>query len=164
MLLRVRRERRRGATMVETAFVLPLTFLIVVGLVVGALGVFRSQETAELARAAARYASVHGGNYTIEGRGSVTRQQIIDTAVTPRATALSPLTVRVQLVTPDDRVYDWDDPRWAGTENRTYTLNSPNGQGKYNRVRVTVIYAWMPEAYLVGPINLTSTSEMPMSY
>ena len=33
-----------------------------------------------------------------------------------------------------------------------------------NTVTVTVHYTWFPELYLVGPITLTSTSTMPMSY
>jgi hypothetical protein len=33
-----------------------------------------------------------------------------------------------------------------------------------NYVTVTVTYNWMPELYLVGPLTLTSTSKMPMSY
>ncbi len=163
MLLKKRQQRRRGATLVECAFVLPLTFLLVIGMIVGSLGVFRAQETAELARAAARYASVHGGKYTAEGKGTLTRQQIIDAAVTPRATSLSPMTVNIDLVLPDGTVFAWDHAHW-NTHDRTYTLTQQNGQGKYNRVRVQVIYNWTPEAFLIGPIQLTSTSEMPMSY
>ncbi len=33
-----------------------------------------------------------------------------------------------------------------------------------NYVVVTVTYTWFPEAFLVGPITITSTAEMPMSY
>ena len=33
-----------------------------------------------------------------------------------------------------------------------------------NYVTVTVSYQWMPELYLVGPLNLTSSSQMVMSY
>jgi hypothetical protein len=29
---------------------------------------------------------------------------------------------------------------------------------------VTVTYPWIPDLYLVGPINLSSTATMPMSY
>jgi len=51
--------RRRGAPLVECAFIIPLTFLLVAGLVVCAMGVFRYQQMAHLAREAARYAAVH---------------------------------------------------------------------------------------------------------
>ena len=41
----------------------------------------------------------------------------------------------------------------------------PPGQKTFqNYVTVTVSYQWMPESYLFGPITLTSTSVMPMSY
>ena len=33
-----------------------------------------------------------------------------------------------------------------------------------NYVTVTVTYQWYPEFLLVGPITLTSTSTMPMTY
>ncbi len=163
MLAKPTRQRRRGASAVECAFVLPLTFLLIIGLIVGALGVFRSQETAELARLAARYASVHGGKYTLEGYGTVSKQQIIDAAITPRATNLSPMTVNIEIILPDGAVFDWDDSYWTN-HHRTFTLTTQNGQLRYNRARVTVTYDWVPEGYLIGPIRLTSTSEMPMSY
>src|SRR5262245_50948102 len=51
---------RPAATVVECAFVLPLTFFLLFSLIVGSMGVFRYQETAMLAREGARYASTHG--------------------------------------------------------------------------------------------------------
>jgi hypothetical protein len=33
-----------------------------------------------------------------------------------------------------------------------------------NYVTVTVTYQWLPEFYLVGPINLSSTSKAAMAY
>jgi hypothetical protein len=33
-----------------------------------------------------------------------------------------------------------------------------------NAVTVNVTYQWSPEAFLVGPINLSSTATMPMAY
>src|SRR5262245_36171193 len=62
MLLRKTRSCR-GATVVECAVVYPVTFLLLLGLVIGALGIFRYQEVASLARAGARYASTHGAAY-----------------------------------------------------------------------------------------------------
>ena len=42
--------------------------------------------------------------------------------------------------------------------------SSPAGLAMYNAVKVTVSYSWTPELYVAGPINLTSTSMMQMSY
>jgi hypothetical protein len=61
--------------------------------------------------------------------------------------------------------YDWDDTtnngnRWPNTPQTiggtTYSVT--------NTVSVSVSYTWIPEGYLVGPITLTATSVMPMSY
>ena len=52
----------------------------------------------------------------------------------------------------------------------SYYLNTnpnlvPPGQSVIqNYVTVTVTYEWVPELILVGPINLTSTSTVAMSY
>ena len=54
----VRRPVRRGAAVVEMAVVAPLVVLFLFGLIVTGLGVFRYNQTAYLAREAARYASV----------------------------------------------------------------------------------------------------------
>ena len=58
--MRISSSRRSGVTTVECAIVFPVTFLLIVGLVVGAAGMFRYQQMSHLARTAARYASVHG--------------------------------------------------------------------------------------------------------
>jgi hypothetical protein len=42
-------------------------------------------------------------------------------------------------------------------------VTGDNGSATGNKVRVTVSYRWLPEAYL-GGITLSSTAEMPMSY
>ncbi len=34
----------------------------------------------------------------------------------------------------------------------------------YHNVIVTVTYQWTPDLYITGPLNLTSTSVMPMAY
>ena len=49
--------------MVEASIIYPVTFLILLSLVVGAMGIFRYQEVSHLAREAARYASTHGAQY-----------------------------------------------------------------------------------------------------
>ena len=59
----VRGSARRGATSVEFAIVASTVLLLLIGLIVGALGVFRYQEIARLAREGARYAAVRGEAY-----------------------------------------------------------------------------------------------------
>jgi len=54
---------RAGATSVEFAMVAAVVLLMLIGLIVMALGVFRYQELARLAREGARYAAVRGTSY-----------------------------------------------------------------------------------------------------
>lgn len=63
MILRSTRNSRPGATIVESAVVYPLTFFLILSLIIGAMGIFRYQEMAALAREASRYASTHGASY-----------------------------------------------------------------------------------------------------
>src|ERR1700722_2527637 len=71
-MLYTSRARRPGAHLVECAMILSLEMLLLLGLVVGAMGVFRYQQTAYLARLAARYAAVHGGQYQKENAAAIT--------------------------------------------------------------------------------------------
>src|SRR5690349_21401092 len=79
-------QRRSGATVVECAVVYPVIFLLVLGLVVGAAGIFRYSELASLSREAARYASVHGALYASEMKVTApTPANIYNSVVLPRA-------------------------------------------------------------------------------
>lgn len=59
----MRRQQRKGTTLVESALVYMVTMFILMSMIVGALGVFRFQEMAFLAREASRYAATHGAQY-----------------------------------------------------------------------------------------------------
>ncbi len=56
-------RRRGGAVLLELAIILPIMFLLVIGMIVGAMGIFHYQEVARLAREGARYACVRGTEY-----------------------------------------------------------------------------------------------------
>src|ERR1700693_3549297 len=80
---------RRGASAVEAAIVYPVVLFFILGLAIGAMGIFRYQETAALAREAARYASVHGTNYAqASGNQAATAQDIYNNSIAPNAGAL----------------------------------------------------------------------------
>ena len=150
--MRLQRQVRTGATVVECAIVYPATFLLVLGLIVGGLGIFRYQEMSSLARRAARYASVHGTEYARTMRTTPpTPEQIYNEAIKPYAISLDPnrLTYTV--------TYD--------RENAPATPDIKAGDVvlRGNTVKVTVSYFWVPEAFL-GGVTLSSTSVMPMSY
>jgi Flp pilus assembly protein TadG len=164
------RTRRRGAHLVESAFVFPIVMLVVVG----AMGVFRYQETAYLAREAARYAAVHGGQYQKDNAAAITQGTLPNVTSAYLATNIvqanssnldpSQLQVTINFNT-SSGCYGWDDTtnngdRWPYSSvtinNTTYNVT--------NTVSVTVTYQWIPEWFLIGPITLTSTSVMPMCY
>jgi hypothetical protein len=48
---------------VECAVVYPVTFFIILSMIIGAMGIFTYQEMANLSRAAARFGSTHGAQY-----------------------------------------------------------------------------------------------------
>jgi Flp pilus assembly protein TadG len=134
-----RKQQRRAATVMEWAVVGPIFFLLLIGLIVGALGVFRYQQMASLAREGARFASVRGAKYAqVTGQPAATASDVYNQVILPGATALDP----------DQLGYD-------------VTWSPDNRQG--SQVTVKVTYHWIPEAFL-GGVDLTSTSTMTVSY
>ena len=162
MRFRSRPGRRRGALVVESALVYPLLVLLLLGLIVGGLGVFRYQQVACQAREAARWAAVRGLEMKKEsGQAPPTRQEIIRQAVLPLAAGMDPAKLTVQVEWIDQvtgQAHDWD------AVNKAVTGMTAAGDPVTHRVRVTVTYRWSPELFLAGPLNLKSVSEMPIAY
>jgi Flp pilus assembly protein TadG len=155
MLVRTRTwHTRRGTTLVESAIVLSVTFMFLIGLMVIGKGVSDYQAVAFLAREGARYASVHGGQYAqVTGGAIATPATVYSNAITPAAGGLD-LTNLTYSVT-------WDDP----SENPVYMFNPAKNMYRINYVNVTVNYSWLPLAYLGNSvITLTSTSRMPITF
>ncbi len=150
--MRIRLEKRRGATVVECAVVYPLVFLLTLGLIICIMGVFRYQEVATLAREACRYAAVHGGDYAKEtGNTAPTPQEIYDQVIKPKSIALDPSQVTYSIT------YDkTNHPVHAIISNGDVTY-------KYNTVTVVVTYRWIPELYW-GGVTLQSSCSTQMSY
>jgi len=149
---------RRGATVVESAIVFPATFLLLLGLVIGGMGIFRYQEVASLAREGARWASVHGGQAVREANPTnsnptlTASNDVLTNAVQPNAVALDPNSLTCTAT-------------WADASQMPVYLDYSQTPPvwKANTVTVTVQYQWIPELYL-GGITLSSTSVMPVSY
>lgn len=176
---------RRATTTVEAAIVLPVALFLLLGLFVGALGVFRYQETAHIARETARFATVHGGQYAKDEAAAIQSgsQPNVDKAYLTNlakgmAIGLDPNFLQVTVTmtvlppastAPSTATFDWDDTAnnlqrspysvWTNS-----SLNPPKNIELENMVAVTVSYQWSPEFYLVGPITLSSTAVMPMSH
>jgi Flp pilus assembly protein TadG len=158
MMLNGRGPKRRGATVIESAIVLPATFILFLVLIVGGLGIFRYQEVASLAREGARWASVHGGQCVREANPSsanptlTSSNDIMNNAVQPNAVILDPASLSCTA--------SWTDASQMPAY-LDYSQTPP--AWKTNTVTVTVQYQWIPEMYL-GGITLSSTSVMPISY
>ena len=159
----IRRPRsRRAALAVEAAFVYPVLFLLLLGLIVGGIAVLRYQQVACLAQEAARWASVRGSDYQKDtGQPSPTQAQIVSGAVTPLAAGMDPAGLGVQVQWVDgssDQASTWD------SSSKAPTTTTASGAAVTNRVRVTVTYQWVPPVAFFGPLNLSSTAEVPMSF
>jgi Flp pilus assembly protein TadG len=163
---------------VECAVVFPVLFILMAGMLIGGMGIFRYQQVAYLAREAARYASVHGGEYqqanaaaiTAGTMPNVTEDYITTNIVKANAAGLdtSSLTVTVKF-NMSSGSYGWDDTahngsRWPYSTKTVTTASGSTNYSETNTVSVTVSYDWTPELYITGPITLTSTAVMPMSY
>jgi Flp pilus assembly protein TadG len=150
--MRLHRPSRPAATTVEFAVVGPLTLMLLMGLLVGGMGVFRYQQVAFLSREASRWAAVHGAQYAQEtGQPAATADDVYQKAVLPRATAIDPSRLGGSVT--------WNS---SNAQYRTITVNGVDKKVA-NTVSVTVSYQWIPE-YFWGGITLTSTSVAPMSY
>lgn len=144
-------QQRRGATAIEFAVACPVVFFLILATIVGALGVFRSQQTAALAREGARWACVHGAQYELEtGKPAATAEDIYNNAIKPSATTLDLSKLSYQVT--------WDKNNQPLDASNSFA--TPTG----NTVSVTVTYKWIPEVYLVGPFSLTSKSTAQMIY
>jgi Flp pilus assembly protein TadG len=149
--MRLQPASRQGATVVEFALVGPVTLLLLIGLLVGGMGVFRYQEVATLAREASRYASVRGTGYQADtGNSAATAADVYNNAIAGQNVNLDLGQLQYSVT-------------W-GTDNRPFHTAVVNGTvvPVTNTVTVTITYQWVPEAYL-GGITLTSTSVTPMS-
>jgi Flp pilus assembly protein TadG len=137
--MRQQSRRRRGGLMLECAVLFPAAFTIIVGMIIGALGIFRYSELACLAREGARYAAVHGATYAqVTGKTAATASDVYNNAILPEVVGLD-------------------------TSQLTYsvTWNPNNTPG--NTVTVKLSYNWIPEAYW-GTMTLESTSVMTVAY
>lgn len=148
--MRLNRVPRRGTTVVECALVYPLVFMFCLGLVVGAMGVFRYQELSSLSRRGARYASVHGLQYSKDtGNPAATPADVFNNAILPYATGMDTTQLGYNVT--------WNQSN-APTQG---VLVNGKLVPTRNTVSVTVTYRWVPEAFF-GGVTLSSTSTMPM--
>ena len=162
MRLRSIRNRRRGAAMIQYAFVLPILMIFVVGLIGGSLGVYYYVQVSALAREGARYAAVHGAQYASEtGNPAATAQTIYTKGIIPMVAGLDTSRLNSAAFTSGSAV-TWNTSNLPVVENTTAT--NPPGQGIRNTVSVTVSYTWYPISSYFKSVTISSTATMPMEY
>jgi Flp pilus assembly protein TadG len=155
MLLRTAQKPRRGTHAVEAAFVYPVTFMLMIGILVCGMGIFRYQEISHWSHQAARWAACHGGQYAFENNQPLTTSSVVYT------TAIQPYTVALDQ-TKLSYTVSYSDPGQMPTY-PDLTSTGPPFKWRINEVTVTITYNWVPEAYL-GGITFTSSSTMPVEY
>jgi Flp pilus assembly protein TadG len=161
--MQVKKFKRRGAVVVESAVILPVLFLLVIGMCVLGPGIFHYQQVATLAREGARYASVHGTQYAAE-QSVLTKSKVLpadyaeiyNKALLPRAVAMDT----------DSIVFDSSSVVWPNGKSPIVANpnSTPPGAPLIATVSVTVKYNWIPVVNFINPVMLSSTATMPMSY
>lgn len=173
MMLRQRRART-GTILIECALIYPILFMLVLGIILVGLAVFRYQQVSHISREASRWASVHGQAYATDltntstplppARTAASDQDVYDNAIAPQAAGMQsgPLTYSVAWGHADSS------GNWVTDKNPTYTY-TPSGTDpvtgqayvpvkKSNTVTVTVTYTWNTGLFGTIPVSCTSTN------
>lgn len=150
-MVRRNTKPRRAAVLLEVAIVIPLMILLVTGAVDVSVGVFRYHQVATLSREGARYACVHGGQYSADtGQPLLTGNKLKTDVLMPMSTGLDPALTTCTL-------------SWQPNGDPYPYTTTETGSRKQNMVRVTVTHQWQPLYFLGAAVTLTSTSETPIS-
>ena len=153
----MRRQERKGSALVETAVVYPVLFLLVLGIIMLGISVFRYQQVAHAAREGARWAVVHGAKYAEEtGNTAATPEDIFTNAIQPQMAKVPASTLTYSVT--------WDQ---NNAQTSTYIYTNPSTgeksvRARQNTVSVTVRYTW--DTGFFGVIPVQSTTVMTMSY
>jgi Flp pilus assembly protein TadG len=127
---------RRGSALVEVAFVGPVALLLIIGIIIVGIGVYRFQQVSTLAREGVRWASMRGPKYEKQTHSpQISANDVYDKAISPMlGSAGSKSDFNVEL--------EWGPNRGS--------------------VIVTVSYPWQPQAFL-KPVELRSRAEAPVA-
>lgn len=133
--------------MAEAALVIPVFCFMILATVYGGLSIFRYQQCAEVAREAARWASVHGASYAKDNAVAIaTPTTVFDNAMKKAAVSFDQHNVTISgagcSVDPFKFNVTWSDPK----------------QKVGSTVTVTVSYR------LYSDIVVSSTSKMVIAY
>src|SRR4029453_7943371 len=130
-------------------------FLLVLGIILVGISVFRYQQVAHAAREGARWAAVHGAKYAEEtGNAAATDVDIFDNAIHPQLARVSTTNITYAVT--------WDT---SNKQTHTYLYPDPSTgatsvRARQNTVSVTVRYSW--DTGFFGVIPVQSTTVMTM--
>ena len=156
------RIQRTAALAVEAALVHPVMLFLLLKLVVGGMGVFRYQQVAGQAREAGRYAAVRGSDFQKNtGLTSPTQAQILQQAIVPLLAGMDVKSLSMQVLWVNQST--GQTIAWDQSPKDPQTLTN-TGDYVTNTVRVTITYQFSPAVFFMNSIQLTSTSELPMTF
>lgn len=159
-----RKNARPGTILVESAFVYPVLFVTILGVIMLGQAAFRYQQVTHMAREGARWASVHGDQYAKENSTTAaTPQDIFDNAIKPFGAGMDPNAITYEVTwntladgtTPDKR------PTRVVTKVDPATGLAVDAS-QFNTVTVKVTYTW--NTGLFGTIPVSSTSVNTIFY
>ncbi len=142
---------RPGAILVESAFVYPVLFFLLMMIILGAMVAFRYQQVAHMAREGSRWAACHGDQYAKENATTAaTPQDVYAKAIAPQAGGIDAQNLSYTVT--------WDKNK------KQYHTAVVNGSvvNIANTVTVTVTCQW--DTVVFGPVTLSSTSVSTMHY
>jgi Flp pilus assembly protein TadG len=137
-IMRIAKERRSGAAVVEAAIVLPVLLVFIFAIISGCIMIFIMDEVAAASREGARYASVHGDGYAFKMKVPPATAADITAEVKKNRVLLRPENITC--------IVSWD----AATRIGHYAT-------------VTVKYQWTG-MMIFGPQEFSSTSTAMITY
>lgn len=155
----LRRQARKGTILVESALIYPAMFLVILGVILLGLAVFRYQQVSHISREAARWASVHGQQYANEnGTTAATPADVYKFAIKPQAAGmqLSGITYSVTWNTDAKGNPDKRPLRTVAVVDSSTGLTQDVAQ--YNTVTVKVTYTWNTGLFGTIPVSCTSVN------
>jgi Flp pilus assembly protein TadG len=160
---------RRGVTTVEAAAAYSVTLMLIMGITITGLGVFRYQQLASLSRAGARWASVHGPQYqSDQNTSAITSADVMNYLNPPsgggRVVGLTPadLTCTLTMPTGSDTASTGTTTVSAGGNAVTSTTSNVN-LANAGTATVKLSYYWVPEGWF-SAITMSSISVVPVTY
>jgi Flp pilus assembly protein TadG len=179
----LRRQARAGSVLIESAFVYPVLFLLILGVLLMGAAVVRYQQVSHVSREASRWASVHGNKYAQENNATAAAaRDIYANSVLPQAAGwqtgsmtytttqdATAGTVTETGTTADGTVtvaVTWNmDAKGNADKSPTRvvtTRDASTGLAKdvaqFNTVRVTVTYSWNTGMFGRVPVSCTSVN------